>query len=38
LSGPGLYLEIRENGQPVDPEQWLVAHPTQTTRLLEPSP
>ena len=34
LTGPGLYLEIREEGKPVDPEQWLVALPARTTELL----
>ena len=34
LTGPGLYFEIREEGKPVDPEQWLVPRPARTTELL----
>ncbi|HEX9725602.1 MAG TPA: peptidoglycan DD-metalloendopeptidase family protein [Vicinamibacteria bacterium] len=34
LAGPALYLEIREEGKPVDPEQWLAPQPTRATVLL----
>ena len=38
LTGPSLYFEIREEGKPVDPEQWLVPLPARTTELRESSP
>ncbi len=38
LTGPSLYFEIREDGQPVNPEEWLVEPPKRTTDLRTPSP
>ena len=36
--GPSLYFEIREDGQPVNPEEWLAEPPKRTTDLRMPSP
>ena len=38
LIGPSLYFEIREDGQPVNPEAWLTEPPKHTTDLRTPSP
>ena len=38
LTGPSLYFEIREEGQPVNPEEWLVEPLKRTTDLQMPSP
>ncbi len=38
LIGPSLYFEIREDGQPVNPEEWLAEPPKRTTDLRMPSP
>ncbi len=38
LTGPSLYFEIREDGQPANPEEWLVEPPKRTIDLKMPSP
>jgi len=34
LNGASLYLEIREEGRPVDPQLWLLPEPTRATELV----
>jgi septal ring factor EnvC (AmiA/AmiB activator) len=36
LSGPSLYFEIREDGKPVDPEEWLTKAVASKTRAVTP--